>query len=414
MSNDVVMGGTAESVATRGSKTATKSAATTSANSEYDGPVPPPRCREALLRADSRWKNLPRNGGASQSKLKDTNPRDIALYIKDVKTDRDVSDVLQRAYNTKANIARDFVFKDGKKTKVALEGNKPAERLIAELDGLIMLARSIWSNPDDLSDWIQDMFQARYRNPILNLAGTKREMLDRALNWVDNWAEVRYRFLNHYLRDDPDHYGIIDNNNDFTYSGEQANRLVHRSAIEADNDLVECRWFNDTYKSLYFHVYRLTIAQARRLKSLTQWDEIDTTMRQVFSWTLGYINRMIDWRQEILRKMARNALQQVGASGMAAHHRGMSARIAPVTTAYHAFLQTLDTLMTEIKTNKKMSDRVWNCFNRRITDLRNAVRASPLNQQEYSWRNSMWPLRNGEGVSTFALQPSRPHNLNFK
>ncbi|OTA91653.1 hypothetical protein M434DRAFT_12974 [Hypoxylon sp. CO27-5] len=403
MADDVVMGGTDEPV---GTPDGTQSA---SAGKSIETPAQDPKYHTALLRADSRWKNLPPNGIDPGTKKED-DPRSVLLYLKDLAQNRDVNEALRGAYKSAVNISADLMTKNGRNDEVHMEGNKPADRLITELDGLILMARSIWNNPDDLSDWIQDYFRERYRNPLLRGSNwTKRVMMKRAFDWADNWAEVRYRFLNHYVRDDPDYHTFMQNQA-FRNSGDQANRLVHRSAIEEDTDLMEFKWYPKTFRSLYVNVYRLTLRQARRLKYLTQWRDLDTSVRNVFGWAVGYINRMVDWRGENLRHLIKAA--QAERTSMDEHHRDTSNKIRPVTEAYEVFINCLVVLMAEAREKKRLNPRTWTTFITRIQNLRNTTRDSSLNE-DHAWSNKKWPLRRWEGNGAFALEPSKPHDMNF-
>lgn len=40
--------------------------------------------------------------------------------------------------------------------------------------------------------------------------------------------------------------------------------------------------------------------------SLARWDDLAQDLRDVFSWVVGYIDRIVDWRELVLRRTSRN------------------------------------------------------------------------------------------------------------
>ncbi|KAI8965789.1 hypothetical protein F5Y11DRAFT_256698 [Daldinia sp. FL1419] len=108
------------------------------------------------------------------------------------------------------------------------------------------------------------MFTDYFRGRILRDDPTKAHTLDRILRWANRWAEVRYRYLNHYLRDDPDHWQRLEQRG-FRDAGDHANEIVHTSSIQDDCLLAESKWFNPIHRSLFFDVYRLGVRESRRL-----------------------------------------------------------------------------------------------------------------------------------------------------
>ncbi|KAI1081075.1 hypothetical protein F5B20DRAFT_70962 [Whalleya microplaca] len=116
---------------------------------------------------------------------------------------------------------------DKKVTRVALKGNEHSRSLIAEMDELIALARTVYTEPGDLTDWMQELYAGTYRDGVLQRDGSKKATLKRSLEWCESWAEVRYRFLNHYLRDDPAHWSRLEGEF-YQSSGDHANLLIHQ------------------------------------------------------------------------------------------------------------------------------------------------------------------------------------------
>lgn len=77
-------------------------------------------------------------------------------------------------------------------------------------------------------------------------------------------AEVRYRFLNHFLRDDPDHWETMGLS-ELRQAGDNANALVHRSAVEEDCMVAATLWFQKRDRRMYRHVYGLRVKMGARL-----------------------------------------------------------------------------------------------------------------------------------------------------
>ncbi|OTA69410.1 hypothetical protein K449DRAFT_384348 [Hypoxylon sp. EC38] len=119
---------------------------------------------------------------------------------------------------------------------------------------------------------------------------------------------------------------------------------------------------------------------------------------------------MIDWRGENLRHLIKVA--QAERTEMDLHHRDTSIAIRPVTAAYEVFLNCLVVLMAEAREKKKLNQGTWATFITRIQSLRNTVRNFSLNE-DHAWSNKKWPLRRWEGNGAFALEPSKPHDINF-
>lgn len=84
-----------------------------------------------------------------------------------------------------------------KKRRLNLYGNDDAAAHVAEHNELTTLARTVWTDPDDLRDVIGDLYHMNLRD----LEEGTRYTLDDIFDWSRSWSEVRFRFLYQALRD---------------------------------------------------------------------------------------------------------------------------------------------------------------------------------------------------------------------
>lgn len=221
-----------------------------------------PTFQETLSKPDSRWKHhgqiIP-----SEGRTKPTSRYNLLVYLRNLNKNSDVTARFVKALEKIHKIGIDYQQSENGIKGVVLKGNDHARSLIHEMDALIRLAKTVYT-PPEVQDWIHDLFLGRYRPILLEDDKTKRKTLTRALDWGDKWAQVRYRFLSHYLRDDPTHWQTYSSGFSKT-AGDLANMIVHTSAVEIDCELAETLYFTDQHRAAYRDVYGLTAEEGRRL-----------------------------------------------------------------------------------------------------------------------------------------------------
>lgn len=77
-------------------------------------------------------------------------------------------------------------------------------------------------------------------------------------------AQVRYRYLNFWLRDTPEHWELMDEA-DYQEDGNRANDLVHQSAVQEDCVIGGTYWPTRRQRRLYALTYGLHMRDGARL-----------------------------------------------------------------------------------------------------------------------------------------------------
>ncbi|KAI1660067.1 hypothetical protein F4813DRAFT_350858 [Daldinia decipiens] len=378
-----------------------------------------PRPSSRFLLADgSRWKASA--GAGKIGPPQPANRYNLLLYLKGISEDQDVGPLVRNAFTSRQNLGKDYVVSNAGISETRLQGNDNAAALIAEWDAVIELARVVWDNPNNLEDWITHMFYEHFRGRILRDDETKAHTLARVLGWADRWAEVRYRYLNHYLRDDPDHWMRADQRA-FREAGDHANEIVHTSSLQDDCLLAESKWFIPVHRALFFDVYRLGVREGRRLVYLANWTNLPGAIREVFRWSIDFINRYIHWREALMRAGTRDHLNEMRRSTQLSIQARQNQRVQFANSmksnlrgpdeAYHRFLGVLRVLMMEGREQMKFQQSSWREFLTLIDMVTQQLRTCRLNRPN---NNRHWDLRQNwpkhSSQDTFLLKPRAPHN----
>ncbi|KAK7746604.1 hypothetical protein SLS62_009325 [Diatrype stigma] len=147
--------------------------------------------------------------------------------------------------------------------QVAIDGNDQAQPVVDELDALVKLGRTAYDRPDELAAFLGPGLERHFDADFRAEFGSHRHALERSLRWVDNWAQARYRFMEHALRDDPDQWTYFYNNRRL---GDMANRLVHDPDLASDCDIAGSTWFDTTAKrEMFWYTYAISVGDARIL-----------------------------------------------------------------------------------------------------------------------------------------------------
>ncbi|KAJ8107286.1 hypothetical protein ONZ43_g6781 [Nemania bipapillata] len=268
--------------------------------------------------------------------------------------------VLAAALNVQV-ISQDYAATTGhnaKKRRVDLVGNEAAGEHLAEFDELVALARTVWSDPDDLRDILGDLYTLNLRP----LEEGGRYPLSTIFDWARDWAEVRYRFANHALRDDIHQWAKYDDGPAHV-KGNNANAAVHNSNVLLDAQLVEftsrhSTGYSDTDRDIFWELYLLTPEEGRQL---SQYSGVSTGLRiglpEAFGYCVDFINAYMNWRIKVLESSRRqvmstadwrnNKAKKKKHSLKEAHYLRFSNVIGPVDNDFSSFIEILKELLLQ-------------------------------------------------------------------
>ncbi|KAI0118347.1 hypothetical protein GGR51DRAFT_213013 [Nemania sp. FL0031] len=287
-----------------------------------------------LKRKTSRWQNLPVPGQENpEDDPVDTTRYSLLLFLRDLEAGEgrlkefvegleDAPGVLDEKSTMAAVLAaalqlksmdHDYVDSKGrtsaKRRRIDLYGNDAAADQIAEYNELVNLARTVWSDPNDLRDILGELYGLNLRK----LTEGGRYSIPDIFEWARAWAEVRYRFLNHSLRDDPNLW-VNFNAGPYLTKGNAANAAVHESNVVLDSQMVEFKnvrgtGYTDRDRDIFNQLYILTPEEGRKL---LQYSGTSTGLRPglpaVFDYIIDFINGFINWRVRVLESARRQIL----------------------------------------------------------------------------------------------------------
>ncbi|KAI1493397.1 hypothetical protein F5X96DRAFT_209535 [Biscogniauxia mediterranea] len=338
------------------------------------------------------------------------------------KDGQDVCKVLCGLVKSSKSISRDYeVSNDGNVASVQLRGNKDAQDLIHEIDELIDLASTVYPNPNDLRNWMKESFERRFLKSVLRRDGTSPVTLDRALQYADNWTEVRYRFMNHYLRDDPYYYQELRQDAPRA-AAERANFLTHGSQVEEDCYVAQSTWFSDKDRKLYEYIYRLTITEGCLLREVSRDRSIAAPVRELVMWMIDKINRFHNWRVEITRSMIRRLVENesyrksgttVQDNNLKQAEERLKQKLVKIDNLYKMFIEDVKRIMKQVDEYGKVNGTTDKSVRRTLTNLKGEInRFNIKGDPSFTRRNvdesNLWPARIGEPgyKATLANMPS--------
>lgn len=161
----------------------------------------------ALQNPKSWWQTLPQTPPKGKEKVK-TEKFNLLVYLKDLdraqpgggKEQKEAAKKIHIVNNAKLTAILHNLIQlgyeyhlDNQKSitaMVPIEGNEEARLVVEEHESLIRLGRTAYDDPNNLKDYIGPGFFAHFNQGLLNDDRGKSDTLDRALNWVDNWAQV--------------------------------------------------------------------------------------------------------------------------------------------------------------------------------------------------------------------------------
>jgi hypothetical protein len=299
-----------------------------------------------LKRKASRWQQLPAQGEEDAGGFDfDITRISVLLSLRDLSADPVQWEAVKRYISNAPNAgdrqtiagafstameavkefptARDYIVtnKGKRRRRVNLAGNPGAQARQDEHDELIRLARTVWSEPDNLGDVLGDLEKATIRAAV---PADQKPVLAEVYEWARSWADVRYRFLNHALRDDPVEFVHFKggDHNPLMAKGIAANSLVHSSDVRNDYKIinvlraggfgkVNTRGFDATDREFFQTLYGITPTEASQVD---KYSGVVTGLRMglppVFKYCADFIDAYINWRIKVLEAARRMLLVQ--------------------------------------------------------------------------------------------------------
>ncbi|KAI0439453.1 hypothetical protein F4803DRAFT_564518 [Xylaria telfairii] len=351
----------------------------------------------SLKRKASRWQTLPPHGEEDSKDLDIVDGKySLLLFLRDLNTkpdawndfvnglrnapgvadkDSTMAAVLAAALETR-QIQYDYIdpaARDAKRQRINLYGNHAAGAQVAEYDALVAMARTVWNDPDDLRNFVGKA----YRENLRNLAEGIRERysFDSIFDFARSWSEVRYRFMNHALRDDPTLHTRY-NSGRVNTKGNAANTIVHESNVLLDARMVEFLHLRGTGyapqdRGIYEELYLLTPEEGRQLLRYSGANSgLRIGLPNVFRYCVEYIDAYMNWRVRVLeaaRKKTLNSQAYRNATNFNAKQTIRNnangiiyTQLTPADNEYGRIVGALRTLLDEAKT--------LNAFNRASYD----------------------------------------------
>ncbi|KAK5634039.1 hypothetical protein RRF57_009753 [Xylaria bambusicola] len=357
-----------------------------------------------LKRKSSRWQNLPAPGDENSPDIEvDTSRYSLLLFLRDLSEPEEMERIhrsvtqytsiaaqLLEAVEKLSKIDQDYInpeAPDAKKRRLDVLGNSAAGDTLAEYSELIHLARTLWTNPDELTDIIGDL----YRRNLGQNFGDKNYSLDELVHMARSWGEVRYRFMNMLCA------MIRTWGQRITRAGNAANEIVHESNVLLDSKLVEFRvgngiGYNAQDRGIFEQTYLLTPEEGREILDYSgQNTGLRIGLPQVFTYIAGFINALVNWRVRVLEASRKQALssqayrqaqgyanrQAVLNARHASNHQGLSSVDAQYA---NDLIPTIRSLLEEARTQNAFYKTTFDKLETTVRAMIPAVRNSPMNR----------------------------------
>ncbi|RWA03611.1 hypothetical protein EKO27_g11488, partial [Xylaria grammica] len=254
-----------------------------------------------LKRKASRWQTLPPPG--TDDAQADSGKYSLLLFLRDLdaspgKWDEFIASLqdspgaidekstmaalLQAAQETQI-VTQDYLVdsdirgRDPKRRRLDLYGNQAAGAQMAEFDELINLARTVWTDPDNLRDLLGELYMAN----LGVLPGDPNYTLDKIFGMARHWGEVS---------------------------------IVHESNVLLDATVVQFLpaggvGFNAQDRLIFQELYLLTPEEGRQLVEFTgAATGLRIGLPQVFDFCVNFINAYMDWRVRVLESARKQTL----------------------------------------------------------------------------------------------------------
>ncbi|KAI0201708.1 hypothetical protein F4808DRAFT_469040 [Astrocystis sublimbata] len=317
---------------------------------------------------------------------------------------------------------------NAKRRRLILYGNQDAEDQVGEHDALVTIARRMWPDPDDL----EDVLGNAYEDNIRKIAeGGERELYNPHVifSYARSWSEVRYRFMNHALRDDPAYNDKYSTGRGFN-KGTEANTIVHKSnvlldAVMCEFQLLRGTGYNDQDRYIFQELYQLSPEEGRELLRFTGDNNgLRIGLSPVFNYFISFINSYMTWRVRVLESARKLFLQNAAfrsATSNAQRNRlraeaneATAKQIRAADLGYRAFVNHVRVLLDEANTLDAFNKTTFDQLEKIIATTTGEVRNCQLNKapdlkdnrkfqtELRNFPSIMVPLRRPTGTSMIA------------
>ncbi|KAI1114734.1 hypothetical protein F5Y14DRAFT_413571 [Nemania sp. NC0429] len=264
-------------------------------------------------------------------------------------------------------------------------GNGDAAALVAEHDELVTLARTVWTDPDDLRDVVGDLYR-------LNMRGSeegKGSSLDYDIfDWSRSWSEVRFRLLYQALRDDPALWLQYNDGPTTARGNHLANKLVHDSHVLLDAQMVDFKSVlqlgsDDADLKLFSELYMITPEEGRQLcEYVSPPTGLRAGLPAVFEYCVQFIDSFVGWRIRALESARREILaagtpQKNAARRSKASQGTAAARLRSIDDLYiDGFIGPLRDLLQQAATQNAFEKATYDELEHAARRLVGMVRSS--------------------------------------
>ncbi|KAI0395165.1 hypothetical protein F5Y17DRAFT_218352 [Xylariaceae sp. FL0594] len=362
-----------------------------------------------LLKPESRWRLLAEAGHENDddiivdkkhvsfvAALRDipAGPKEQDAFFETLRAlppDNELQAAFARSFKgERKRIAYDYLRDDEqpkKRRRIDIIGNYGAGTLLAGYDETIALGRTAYKIPDDLDEPFDRLFDIYLRRMVFGP--------EKLMDYARCWTEVRYRFLNHCLRDDPQEW--------FNFStgprvskGTTANQLIHKSNVKEDARVVEFKrvkqlGFDDKDRALFEQVYLLSPEHGRQLATYCEDNAgLRAGLPNTFRYCADFIDAYLNWRIQLL-EAARQRIFNDPAVVAASNHQQRDKAIQPLLRANERKLKAADTaygdrfipnvikLLDEARQKNALYQSTWDELDKATDEVIRRVKTCALN-----------------------------------
>ncbi|KAI1430749.1 hypothetical protein GGR50DRAFT_161530 [Xylaria sp. CBS 124048] len=368
---------------------------------------------QLLERSDARWQLRPLNNAKVDPDMEfDSSKFSLMIFLRNLNmsearhedfisaiANAEGADEKETIMHALANavqglrfIGEDYVeLGNGKRRRIDMYGESQAEFVLKEHDQLMDLARTVWTNPEKPVDFIAEAYAQNLRA----LGEEEEPTIDDLFGWARSWAEVRYRFLNHALRDDPNLWLDFCDGRP-RRKGDAANSIVHDSNVLEDARLVEFKvignfGYSKADRRIFESLYMITPEEGRKLfRFASKSTGLRPGLPTVFRFCATFIDVFIDWRIKMLTRARQSLLschnvkettsfadrkREIGKQ-----HKLTASRLKNVDDIYSGrFIPTLRSLLREAEEDNAFNRDTFNKLESVVERVKVALSNSPFN-----------------------------------
>lgn len=298
------------------------------------------------------------------------------------------------------------------------------------LEGETLRPRTPFNPPvtdGELREWIATRINEQYHEEFFAyFRSSEGSVVDNMFDWSESWHQARLRVMLFFLRDHPEHYNWLD-----TEARKEAikvsNSAVHVPSIAQDclvNDSKQWDLLIDP-ESMFEKMYGMSVQQARRIRDMafSTDEKIPEDIRAIFRWSMKFIDRFLDWKQNIVHDA--NHIDRQRKRPRSVYMAERKREMEPFDTLYSAFLRRLGSMLDEAEvapvdpaTTVAIAPDTFDTFEEAAGGLIRAIRESGLLEPSGivgldEPRKAAWPAfypstRDFKGMPTRPKSACRP------